>query len=155
ARGPSSPWASADERGDLRGECGGRRALQAHSGRDAVLRSGFPAPHTEVCLPMSSMSHSRRAVAVPARSVFALALAGLLLPLAAASPSAHPRPQEPLDGGAIAHELHRLQTVGSALFVAAHPDDENTALLAWLTHVKGVRTAYLSMTRGDGGQNLL
>jgi LmbE family N-acetylglucosaminyl deacetylase len=39
--------------------------------------------------------------------------------------------------------------------VAAHPDDENTALLAWLTHVRGVRAAYLSMTRGDGGQNLL
>jgi LmbE family N-acetylglucosaminyl deacetylase len=60
-----------------------------------------------------------------------------------------------MDGGEIAHALHRLQTVGSALFVAAHPDDENTALLAWLTHVKGLRTAYLSMTRGDGGQNLL
>jgi LmbE family N-acetylglucosaminyl deacetylase len=60
-----------------------------------------------------------------------------------------------MDGGEIAHALHRLQTVGSALYVAAHPDDENTALLAWLTHVKGVRTAYLSMTRGDGGQNLI
>src|SRR5213078_4757792 len=53
------------------------------------------------------------------------------------------------------HALHRLQSVGSALYVAAHPDDENTALLAWLTHVKGVRAAYLSMTRGDGGQNLI
>src|SRR5213595_3832228 len=68
---------------------------------------------------------------------------------------ADPRPLEPLDAAGIAHALHRLQTVGSALYVAAHPDDENTALLAWLTHVKGVRTAYLSMTRGDGGQNLL
>jgi LmbE family N-acetylglucosaminyl deacetylase len=68
---------------------------------------------------------------------------------------AHPRPVEPMDGGGIAHELHRLQTVGSALYVAAHPDDENTALLAWLTHVRGMRAAYLSMTRGDGGQNLL
>jgi LmbE family N-acetylglucosaminyl deacetylase len=60
-----------------------------------------------------------------------------------------------MDAGEIAHALHRLQTAGSALYVAAHPDDENTALLAWLTHVKGVRAAYLSMTRGDGGQNLL
>ena len=68
---------------------------------------------------------------------------------------AHPRPTEPMDGGELAHALHRLQTVGSALFVAAHPDDENTALLSWLTNVKGVRTAYLSMTRGDGGQNLI
>src|SRR5215468_3453759 len=68
---------------------------------------------------------------------------------------AHPRPVEPLDAAGIAHALHRLQSVGSALYVAAHPDDENTALLAWLTRVKGVRTAYLSMTRGDGGQNLI
>ena len=69
--------------------------------------------------------------------------------------AADPRPLEPMDAGGIAHALHRLQTVGSALYVAAHPDDENTAMLAWLTHVKGVRAAYLSMTRGDGGQNLL
>ena len=65
--------------------------------------------------------------------------------------AADPRPLEPMDGGEIAHALHRLQSVGSALYVGAHPDDENTALLAWLTHVKGVRAAYLSMTRGDGG----
>jgi hypothetical protein len=51
--------------------------------------------------------------------------------------------------------LSRLQVLGSVLYVAAHPDDENTAMLAWLTHMKGVRTAYLSMTRGDGGQNLI
>jgi len=84
-------------------------------------------------------------------------LAGLLAGTLAAAPGAgaHPRPVEPMDAGEIAHALHRLQTAGSALYVAAHPDDENTALLAWLTHVKGVRTAYLSMTRGDGGQNLL
>jgi LmbE family N-acetylglucosaminyl deacetylase len=85
--------------------------------------------------------------------------ASLALVLALASPpapvAASPRPLEPLDGGEIAHALRRLQVVGSALYVAAHPDDENTALLAWLTHVKGVRTAYLSMTRGDGGQNLI
>jgi len=84
--------------------------------------------------------------------VLGLAAAAAVLPLPAA---ANPRPLEPLDGGEIAHALRRLQVVGSALYVAAHPDDENTALLAWLTHVKGVRTAYLSMTRGDGGQNLI
>src|SRR5262245_1430955 len=68
---------------------------------------------------------------------------------------ADPRPRDPLSAGEIAHELERLQVVGSAMYVAAHPDDENTALLAWLTHVRGVRAVYLSMTRGDGGQNLL
>ena len=88
------------------------------------------------------------------RAVAALAAACVLL-LSATRLAADPRPLEPMDGGEIAHALHRLQTVGSALYVAAHPDDENTAMLAWLTHVKGVRAAYLSMTRGDGGQNLI
>ena len=88
------------------------------------------------------------------RSVFALVLAAVLAAVPRGVP-AHPRPVEPMDAGEIAHALHRLQSAGSALYVAAHPDDENTALLAWLTHVKGLRTAYLSMTRGDGGQNLL
>ena len=41
------------------------------------------------------------------------------------------------------------------LAIAAHPDDENSAMLAWLAGEKKVRTAYLSMTRGDGGQNLI
>jgi len=85
-------------------------------------------------------------------------LIAVLVLLAFAFPphaAADPRPRDPLSAGEIAHELGRLQVVGSALYIAAHPDDENTALLAWLTHVRGVRTAYLSMTRGDGGQNLL
>ena len=41
------------------------------------------------------------------------------------------------------------------LVLAAHPDDENTAMLAWLANEKLVRTGYLSVTRGDGGQNRL
>jgi len=82
-------------------------------------------------------------------------LAALAVALGSAPALAHPRPPEPLDGGELAHQLSRLQVLGSALYVAAHPDDENTAMLAWLTHVKGLRTAYLSMTRGDGGQNLI
>jgi len=52
-------------------------------------------------------------------------------------------------------ELKKLTVVGSALYVAAHPDDENTAMLAWLANDRLVRTGYLSCTRGDGGQNLL
>jgi LmbE family N-acetylglucosaminyl deacetylase len=51
--------------------------------------------------------------------------------------------------------LQRLTVLGSVLYVGAHPDDENTALLAYLAKGRGVRTAYLSITRGDGGQNLL
>ena len=51
--------------------------------------------------------------------------------------------------------LKKLSVLGSVLYVAAHPDDENTALLAYLANERGVRTAYLSVTRGDGGQNLI
>ncbi|HYC63071.1 MAG TPA: PIG-L family deacetylase [Thermoanaerobaculia bacterium] len=51
--------------------------------------------------------------------------------------------------------LRKLANVGGALYVAAHPDDENTAFLAWSANERGYRTAYLSVTRGDGGQNLI
>ena len=51
--------------------------------------------------------------------------------------------------------LDRLNVVGSALMIAAHPDDENTALLAYLARGRKVRTGYLSLTRGEGGQNLI
>lgn len=55
----------------------------------------------------------------------------------------------------ILQELKKLKVVGNALYIAAHPDDENTRLIAWLENEKMVRTAYLSLTRGDGGQNLV
>lgn len=65
--------------------------------------------------------------------------------------------QPPRSGNAaeIRLELEKLAVVGSALFIAAHPDDENTAMLSWLASERKVRTAYLSLTRGDGGQNLI
>ena len=52
-------------------------------------------------------------------------------------------------------ELRKLDVLGSALYVAAHPDDENTAMLSWLSKGRLYRTGYLSLTRGDGGQNLI
>ena len=51
--------------------------------------------------------------------------------------------------------LERLRVLGSVLMTAAHPDDENTALLAWFARGRKVRTAYLALTRGEGGQNLI
>lgn len=51
--------------------------------------------------------------------------------------------------------LKKLNTVGSVLYIAAHPDDENTRLLAYLAKERNLRTGYLSLTRGDGGQNLV
>lgn len=52
-------------------------------------------------------------------------------------------------------KLEKLQSTGAVLYIAAHPDDENTRLLAYLANELKVRTAYLSLTRGDGGQNLI
>lgn len=51
--------------------------------------------------------------------------------------------------------MKKLDILGSVLYVAAHPDDENTRLIAYLSKDKLYRTGYLSLTRGDGGQNLI
>jgi LmbE family N-acetylglucosaminyl deacetylase len=71
--------------------------------------------------------------------------------LASGSPSPAPQP----DAAQIQLALRKLGVVGSVLYVAAHPDDENTNLLAYLSKQLLLRTAYLSLTRGDGGQNLI
>jgi len=64
--------------------------------------------------------------------------------------------QRELAGDARVYEtLHSLANTGSVLMIAAHPDDENTALLAYFARGLCARTAYLSLTRGEGGQNLL
>ncbi len=55
----------------------------------------------------------------------------------------------------IFQQIKKLNVLGSVLYIAAHPDDENTRLLAWLANEKLYRTGYLSITRGDGGQNLI
>nr|WP_297914771.1 PIG-L family deacetylase [uncultured Allomuricauda sp.] len=55
----------------------------------------------------------------------------------------------------IYHSIKKLNFLGTALYVAAHPDDENTRLISYLSNYQKARTAYLSLTRGDGGQNLI
>ncbi|MEB0264070.1 MULTISPECIES: PIG-L family deacetylase [unclassified Mucilaginibacter] len=61
----------------------------------------------------------------------------------------------PSDIGTIQQNLKKLKVLGSVLYIAAHPDDENTRLLGYLAQEKHYRTGYLSLTRGDGGQNLI
>lgn len=61
----------------------------------------------------------------------------------------------PLSSNQIQLGLQKLNTLGSVLYFAAHPDDENTRLISWLAQEKKYRTGYLSLTRGDGGQNLI
>src|SRR5210317_539383 len=55
----------------------------------------------------------------------------------------------------IYHSLQKLNFLGSALYIAAHPDDENTRLISYFSNEVKARTGYLSITRGDGGQNLI
>lgn len=76
--------------------------------------------------------------------------AALLLPLFA-------RAQAPYQANAaeIKLKLEKLNFLGSVLYVAAHPDDENTRVITYFSKGKLATTAYLSMTRGDGGQNLI
>jgi LmbE family N-acetylglucosaminyl deacetylase len=82
------------------------------------------------------------------------ALTALIALLVASSASAA-LTQKPEDAAQIRVALEKLTVLGSALYVAAHPDDENTAVLAWLSNGRLYRTGYLAMTRGDGGQNLI
>ncbi|MCD9615107.1 PIG-L family deacetylase [Chryseobacterium gleum] len=61
----------------------------------------------------------------------------------------------PLKSSEIYRDLKTLKHLPKVLYLAAHPDDENTGLLSWLINDQNVETGYLSLTRGDGGQNLL
>ena len=60
---------------------------------------------------------------------------------------------EPDSPAAVLQELRSFREMGSVLHIAAHPDDENTQLITYLARGRGYRAAYLSITRGDGGQN--
>jgi LmbE family N-acetylglucosaminyl deacetylase len=86
-----------------------------------------------------------------AATVFFLAATGTRAaetptPAAAAPTSAALIPQ-------VLQDLRSFRELGSVLYIAAHPDDENTQLITYLARGRGYRTAYLSVTRGDGGQN--
>ncbi|MGL2966160.1 PIG-L family deacetylase [Flavobacterium sp. XGLA_31] len=67
------------------------------------------------------------------------------------------RAQQPAKPNAVEiyHQIQKLNFLGSVLYIAAHPDDENTRLIAYLSNNSKARTGYLSLTRGDGGQNLI
>ena len=52
-------------------------------------------------------------------------------------------------------QIQKLNFLGTVLYIAAHPDDENTRLISYLSNETKARTGYLSLTRGDGGQNLI
>lgn len=64
------------------------------------------------------------------------------------------QPQKP-NSVEIYNQIKKLNFLGSVLYVAAHPDDENTRMISYLANEMNARTGYLSLTRGDGGQNLI
>ena len=79
----------------------------------------------------------------------------LLLTVIALSTVVLAQQRTPAPSYRVLGQLQRLKTLTSVLYVAAHPDDENTRLLSWLATGRNIRTAYLSITRGDGGQNII
>ena len=90
----------------------------------------------------------------PTSRRFTAALVAILLTLTVTEPAAAQR-DIPRTSSEIKLALDHLRVVGSVLYIAAHPDDENTAFLAAMARGRGVRTAYLAITRGEGGQNLI
>src|SRR5256885_3843733 len=83
---------------------------------------------------------------------------GLVLMTAAMVRAAEPPPRNfppPMNAAEIQLALQKLNVLGRVLYVAAHPDDENTNLMALWSNGSLYDTAYLSVTRGDGGQNLI
>jgi len=67
----------------------------------------------------------------------------------------HAQAPQKLNAAEIHQAIKKLNFLGSVLYIAAHPDDENTRLISYLSNELHARTGYLSMTRGDGGQNLV
>jgi len=81
-------------------------------------------------------------------------LFSVLFALLIVSNSFAQQPQKP-HSAEIFNKIQKLNFLGSVLYVAAHPDDENTRLISYMANEKKARTGYLSLTRGDGGQNLI
>ena len=92
----------------------------------------------------------RRPRLLPQRWVALAFLAACALP-----PGNDALAEAPVSASEILQELRAFRECGSVLYVAAHPDDENTQFIAYLAKERGVRVGYLSLTRGEGGQNLI
>ncbi|MFY0594568.1 PIG-L family deacetylase [Roseivirga sp.] len=78
-----------------------------------------------------------------------------LLILSAFSVNSYSQAPVKLNAAEIKQALNKLEVLGTVLYVAAHPDDENTRLIGYMANERNLRTAYMAMTRGDGGQNLV
>jgi len=109
----------------------------------------------------ATRERNRRSRALPSVSTSAAAIAAALIigaVIGAGAPrgmQAQGMPTTERGAAALGSALASLGTTGRVLTVAAHPDDEDTQFITWLTRGRHVETAYLSLTRGDGGQNLI
>src|SRR5215470_12355743 len=102
-------------------------------------------------VPLRVMHHSLKRCWRAAVAVAILAVAGTAI-------SGHPAPlltPEQMNASEIQLALEKLNVLGRVLYIAAHPDDENTNLMAFWANGSLYDAAYLSVTRGDGGQNIL
>ena len=84
------------------------------------------------------------------RSILSILLFVLFL-----SASQFAQPVKVLNSSELKLALEKLNVLGSVLYIAAHPDDDNTSILSYFSTAKHLRTGYLALTRGDGGQNLI
>jgi LmbE family N-acetylglucosaminyl deacetylase len=98
------------------------------------------------------MGNGRAAVTVVRRMLGIFLMSATLLRAAEPPPPDFPRP---MNAAEIQLALQKLNVLGRVLYIAAHPDDENTNLIALWANGSLYQTAYLSVTRGDGGQNLI
>ena len=78
-----------------------------------------------------------------------------VLPLLVVSVFSQPQSPRSLNGAELRLAVKKLSVLGSVLYIAAHPDDDNTAFLGYMAKGRLMRAAYLSVTRGEGGQNLI
>jgi len=120
-------------------------AVRCGHERSAAVRTDCGADFRRVSL---SMALSTRAPAAVKR-LFAILL------IAACFAGATPVSAQETGVAALGAAIDRIGVGARVLVVAAHPDDEDTQLIAWLARGRSVETAYLSLTRGDGGQNLI
>jgi LmbE family N-acetylglucosaminyl deacetylase len=98
------------------------------------------------------MGNGRAAVTVVRRMLGVFFMSAMVLSAAEPAPPDFPRP---MNAAEIQLALQKLNVLGRVLYIAAHPDDENTNLIALWANGSLYQTAYLSVTRGDGGQNLI
>src|SRR5881394_2710816 len=85
----------------------------------------------------------------------AIALLGFVMSQSLLTEAAPPTLPKPMNAAEIQLALQKLNVLGRVLYIAAHPDDENTNLMALWANGSLYDAAYLSVTRGDGGQNLI